>query len=92
MLEIAETHPIFAFCDKDSESQEQYKEACLFYYRDASYFRTFIANITEFSIKTFTFDVDLPKGVLAHPARALDWQSKGDRFESDILHKTQSNS
>lgn len=26
------------------------------------------------------------KGVLAHLARALDWQSKGDRFESDILH------
>lgn len=25
-------------------------------------------------------------GVLAHLARALDWQSKGDRFESDILH------
>ena len=27
------------------------------------------------------------KGVLAHLARALDWQSKGDRFESDMLHK-----
>ena len=27
-----------------------------------------------------------PLGVLAHLARALDWQSKGDRFESDILH------
>ena len=25
-------------------------------------------------------------GVLAHLARALDWQSKGDRFESDMLH------
>ncbi len=27
-------------------------------------------------------------GALAHLARALDWQSKGDRFESDMLHKT----
>ena len=27
-------------------------------------------------------------GVLAHLVRALDWQSKGDRFESDILHTT----
>lgn len=26
------------------------------------------------------------KGALAHLARALDWQSKGDRFESDMLH------
>ena len=25
-------------------------------------------------------------GALAHLARALDWQSKGDRFESDMLH------
>ena len=28
----------------------------------------------------------LKKGALAHLARALDWQSKGDRFESDMLH------
>lgn len=26
-------------------------------------------------------------GALAHLARALDWQSKGDRFESDMLHE-----
>ena len=26
-------------------------------------------------------------GVLAHLARAFDWQSKGNRFDSDILHK-----
>ena len=31
-----------------------------------------------------------PKGALAHLARALDWQSKGDEFESRMLHmKTQ---
>ena len=27
-------------------------------------------------------------GALAHLARALDWQSKGDEFESRMLHKT----
>ena len=27
------------------------------------------------------------KGGLAHLARALDWQSKGGRFDPDILHK-----
>ena len=26
-------------------------------------------------------------GGLAHLARALAWQARGDRFESDILHK-----
>ena len=26
-------------------------------------------------------------GVLAHLARALDWQSKGDEFESRMLHR-----
>lgn len=26
------------------------------------------------------------KGALAHLARATDWQSVGDRFESDMLH------
>ncbi len=27
------------------------------------------------------------KGELAHLARALDWQSKGDGFDPRILHK-----
>ncbi len=27
------------------------------------------------------------KGGLAHLARALAWHARGDRFESDILHK-----
>ena len=26
-------------------------------------------------------------GALAHLARALDWQSKGDEFESRMLHR-----
>lgn len=26
------------------------------------------------------------RGALAHLARASDWQSEGDRFESDMLH------
>ena len=28
------------------------------------------------------------KGALAHLARAFDWQSKGDEFESRMLHTT----
>ena len=31
------------------------------------------------------------QGALAHLARALDWQSKGDEFESRMLHKTRKN-
>ena len=27
-------------------------------------------------------------GSLAHLARAFDWQSRGDEFESHMLHKT----
>ena len=27
-------------------------------------------------------------GALAHLARAFDWQSRGDEFESHMLHKT----
>lgn len=27
------------------------------------------------------------KGALAHLARALRWQRRGDQFESDMLHK-----
>ena len=26
------------------------------------------------------------EGALAHPARALDWQSKGDEFDPRMLH------
>ncbi len=33
----------------------------------------------------FTFAAD--SGVLAQLARALDWQSKGQGFDSPILHK-----
>ena len=32
------------------------------------------------------FASDLQEGVLAHLARALDWQSKGDEFEYRMLH------
>ena len=32
-----------------------------------------------------------PHGALAHLARALDWQSKGDEFESRMLHKKATN-
>lgn len=30
-------------------------------------------------------------GALAHLARATDWQSVGDRFESDMLHNFMTN-
>gem|GEM_PF-2784016 len=36
---------------------------------------------------TFAPDFERNKGVLAQVARAFDWQSKGHRFDSDILHK-----
>ncbi len=28
-------------------------------------------------------------GALAHLARAFDWQSRGDQFESGMLHKSE---
>ena len=30
-------------------------------------------------------------GALAHLARAFDWQSRGDEFESHMLHKPNNN-
>ena len=32
------------------------------------------------------FAPEMKQGALAHLARALDWQSKGDEFESRMLH------
>ena len=32
------------------------------------------------------FALEMKQGALAHLARALDWQSKGDEFESRMLH------
>ena len=40
-----------------------------------------------FSKKYTTFATDIRKGALAHLARAFDWQSKGDEFDSRMLHK-----
>ena len=34
------------------------------------------------------FAMRLALGALAHLARALDWQSKGDEFESRMLHSS----
>ena len=42
------------------------------------------------SKKCRTFAPDFERklvGVLAHLARARDWQSRGNRFDSDILHR-----
>ena len=33
------------------------------------------------------YEINIKLGALAHLARALDWQSKGDEFESRMLHK-----
>ena len=34
-----------------------------------------------------TFATQNQQGALAHLARAFDWQSKGDEFESRMLHR-----
>ena len=34
----------------------------------------------------FAAELNEKDGVLAQVARAFDWQSKGHRFDSDILH------
>ena len=48
------------------------------------YFLIMVANLN----KNYIFaNSNFNLGGLAHLARAFDWQSKGDRFESDILHK-----
>ncbi len=39
------------------------------------------------SKKLCIFAPENKNGALAHLARALDWQSKGDEFESRMLHK-----
>lgn len=37
--------------------------------------------------KKNSFNFATSKGALAHLARAFDWQSRGGRFESCMLHK-----
>ena len=37
--------------------------------------------------RTFAPAFEKERGVLAQVARAFDWQSKGHRFDSDILHQ-----
>ena len=39
-----------------------------------------------FASQTLEAKKKLIQGALAHLARALDWQSKGDEFESRMLH------
>lgn len=45
-----------------------------------------MTKIRYISGKALYLHSKITHGGLAHLARALDWQSKGDRFESDILH------
>ena len=59
------------------------------------FLKKFIEKITEKNAsnclpiqKKFVYlQPQLGNGALAHLARALDWQSKGDEFESRMLHK-----
>lgn len=37
--------------------------------------------------KKNSFNFATSKGALAHLARAFDWQSRGDRFDSGMLHQ-----
>ena len=37
-------------------------------------------------LKTLTNTINKGNGDVAQLARALDWQSRGRRFESDLLH------
>ena len=43
-----------------------------------------IANINKYSI--FADNLQETRGI-SSSGRAFDWQSKGNRFESDILHQ-----
>ena len=38
------------------------------------------------AVKIFCCNFALGYGALAHLARAFDWQSRGDQFESGMLH------
>ena len=45
-----------------------------------------MTKIVVISGKAIYLHSKISHGGLAHLARATDWQSVGDRFESDILH------
>ena len=42
--------------------------------------------------RRLSLDFDRLTGALAHLARAFDWQSRGDQFESGMLHQIFNNS
>ena len=45
------------------------------------------AKDSNYSILLITFAAEIiNNGALAHLARAFDWQSRGDEFESRMLH------
>ena len=46
------------------------------------------AKDSDYSILIITFAAEIiNNGALAHLARAFDWQSRGDEFESRMLHE-----
>ena len=65
-----------------------YNHSKLFFFTEYSY-RQHISPIF-FVISKKLSNFALVNGALAHLARAFDWQSKGGRFESCMLHKKKS--
>ena len=53
--------------------------------KDEELFKKLLVNPCLFQ-KCMYICIHHKKGALAHLARALDWQSKGDEFESRMLH------
>lgn len=49
--------------------------------------QTFISEDNSLSLQKRVQKYNPAKGALAHLARARHWQCRGDRFESDTLHK-----
>ena len=53
--------------------------------------KNFFREDSNYSILLVTFAPEIiNNGALAHLARAFDWQSRGDEFESRMLHKKRS--
>ena len=50
------------------------------------YYLVFIRKVLTLHRENGKQSRNLKQGALAHLARALDWQSKGDEFESRMLH------
>ena len=61
------------------------KKVKAFGLKDEELFKKLLAMSCLF-LKSMYICIHRRRGALAHLARALDWQSKGDEFESRMLH------